>query len=250
LWEAQFGDFANAAQVIIDNFIVSSYNKWKLPNNLVMLMPHGLEGQGAEHSSARIERFLTLCADGNIILCNPTTPAQYFHLLRRQAKMIERRPLIIFTPKSLLRHPDVRSSKEEFINGTFKEIIDDNSENKSSVEKIILTSGKVYYDLLKYRKDNNINNTAIIRLEQYYPYPQKELTEILSQYNNLRKLIWVQEEPKNMGANNFLTSRLTKENLGDFEIEFVSRNSSPSPAPGSYKVYAETQKKLIEEAFN
>jgi len=250
LWEAQFGDFANGAQVIIDNFIVSSYNKWKLPNNLVMLLPHGSEGQGAEHSSARIERYLALCADGNIILCNPTTPAQYFHLLRRQAKMIERRPLIIFTPKSLLRHPEVRSTKDEFINGTFKEIIDDNSENKNSVEKIILTSGKVYYDLLKYRKENNIKNTAIIRLEQYYPYPQKELKEILNQYINLKKLIWAQEEPKNMGAIGFLITKLTKENLGDIEIEFISRSSSPSPAPGSYKIFAETQKKLIEEAFS
>ncbi len=250
LWEAQFGDFANAAQVIIDNFIVSSYSKWKLPNNLVMLLPHGQEGQGSEHSSARLERFLTLCADGNIFVTNPTTPAQYFHLLRRQAKSKDRRPLIIMTPKSLLRHSDARSTKNEFISGSFKTVMDDATVNKNQVKRIILTSGKVYYDLKKYREEKNPSDTAIIRIEQYYPYPKEELTEVLRAYNNFEKLVWVQEEPANMGAMTFMQLRLNEKILPGKKIEFVSRKSSPSPAPGSYKVWAETQRKIIEKAFD
>ena len=250
IWEAQFGDFANAAQVIIDNFIVSAYSKWKLPNNLVMLLPHGLEGQGSEHSSARIERFLALCSDGNIIVCNPTTPAQYFHLLRKQSKQKERRPLIIMAPKSLLRHPDARSTRDEFTSGKFMEILDDKNSDKKSIKKILLTSGKLYYELAKHKNDNNITDTAIIRLEQYYPYPKKELNEILSLYANYNKLVWVQEEPGNMGALNFMTLRLKEKYIGNKQIEFISRDSSPSTAPGSYKVYAETQKELIDKAFS
>jgi 2-oxoglutarate dehydrogenase E1 component len=164
--------------------------------------------------------------------------------------MNERRPLIIFTPKSLLRHPDARSPKDEFIYGKFNEIIDDDILDKSSISKIILTSGKLYYELNKFRNDNNISNVAIIRLEQYYPYPVRELKKVLLKYKNLKKLVWVQEEPKNMGALNFLKSRLPEHLSPGLEIDSVSRESSPSPAPGSYKVFTETQKKLIEEAFS
>lgn len=249
LWEAQFGDFANAAQVIIDNFIASSFSKWKLPNNLVMLLPHGLEGQGSEHSSARLERFLILCSDGNMTIANPTTPAQYFHLLRRQAKSKDRRPLIVLTPKSLLRHPEARSLKSEFTNGSFRTVLDDEFVKKENVKKIILTSGKIYYELKSYREEKNINDTAIIRIEQYYPYPKEELIEILNSFPNFEKLVWVQEEPANMGALAFVQLRLNEKVLPGKKIEFVSRKSNPSPAPGSYKVWAETQKKIIEGAF-
>jgi 2-oxoglutarate dehydrogenase E1 component len=249
IWEAQFGDFANAAQVIIDNFIVSSYSKWKLPNNLVMLLPHGLEGQGSEHSSARLERFLILCSDGNMIITNPTTPAQYFHLLRRQAKSKDRRPLVILTPKSLLRYPDAKSGKSEFVNGSFKTVLDDEFAKKDKVKKIILTSGKVFYELKKHRDENKIEDTAIIRIEQYYPYPKMELSDILNAYSNCEKLVWVQEEPANMGAMAFMQLRLNEKTISKMQIEFVSRKSSPSPAPGSYKIWAETQKGIVEKAF-
>lgn len=249
VWEAQFGDFANAAQVIIDNFIVTSYSKWKMPNNLVMLLPHGQEGQGAEHSSARLERFLTLCSDGNMVVTNPTTPAQYFHLLRLHAKSKERKPLIILTPKSLLRHPDARSDKSEFVKGSFQPVIDDKKVSKDKVNKIILTSGKVYYDLDKYRTDNKIEDTSIIRIEQYYPHPKDELIKIFRDYPNVKKIIWVQEEPENMGAMWFMKLRLNEKNIPGMQFDFISRKSSPSPAPGSYKIWAETQKQIIEKAF-
>ena len=249
VWEAQFGDFANAAQVLIDNFIVTSYTKWKLPNHLVMLLPHGQEGQGSEHSSARIERFLTLCAEDNMRVCNLTTSAQYFHLLRKQAKSKKRMPLVLFTPKSLLRHPDVKSGVEEFTGGEFREVIDDNTLDKSKVRKVILTSGKVYYDLLKYRTDNNINDVALLRLEQYYPLPEKEIKDAVNSYGKAKTVAWVQEEPENMGAQNFLKVRLNEKDFKGKTLEFVSRKESASPAPGSFKMYNETQKILTEKAF-
>ncbi|MCU0372283.1 MAG: hypothetical protein MUE56_03450 [Ignavibacteria bacterium] len=248
LWEAQFGDFANAAQVIIDNFIVSSFTKWKLQNHLVMLLPHGQEGQGSEHSSARLERFLTLCADDNMFVCNPTTPAQYFHLLRRQAKSRERKPLVIMSPKSLLRHPDAKSYMKDFTSGKFNEVIADESAGKSSVTKILIASGKVYYDLLKYRSDNKLTGTAILRLEQIYPFPKEEVQNIINSYGKAKTVKWVQEEPENMGALNFIKVRLSEKETGK-SMEFVSRKESASPAPGSYKVFSETQKQLIEKAF-
>lgn len=249
LWEAQFGDFANAAQVIIDNFIVASYTKWKLPNHLVMLLPHGQEGQGSEHSSARIERFLTLCAEDNMRVCNITTSAQYFHLLRNQAKSKKRRPLILFTPKSLLRHPDVKSGIEEFTAGRFNEVLDDIVLEKNKVRKVIITSGKVYYDLLKHRTDNKITDVAILRLEQYYPIPEKELVEVVNGYTKAKSVVWVQEEPENMGALNFLKVRLDINKFKGKTLDFISRKESASPAPGSYKRYNETQKLLIEKSF-
>ena len=250
LWEAQFGDFANAAQAIIDNFIVASFEKWQLPNSLVLLLPHGYEGQGPEHSSARLERFLILCAENNMQVCNVTTPAQYFHLLRRQIKSAMKIPLVIMTPKSLLRHPDAKSLKKDFLKGKFDEVIDDSSiKNKKSVSRILLTSGKVYYDLLKHRGENKIKNFPIIRLEQFYPYPAKQITKVLSSYSSVKEITWVQEEPENMGAWNFLSQRL-KENIPEkYNLNFVGRPESASPAVGSSRISIQQQKKLVKDAF-
>lgn len=254
LWEAQFGDFANAGQVIIDNFIAASQDKWNLPSNLVMLLPHGQEGQGPEHSSARLERFLTLCADDNMTICNPTTPAQYYYLLRTQGKYKNRRPLIIMTPKSLLRLPEARSTKDDFVGGKFQLVIDDEQiNNKSEVKRIILTSGKFYYDLAKHRKENNISNTAIIRIERYYPYPSDEIKSVLKAYDNANEVVWAQEEPHNMGALIFMSYRLKRDlrDLGNnMTLYGVSRDESPSPAPGSNSVFNHTHRRLLIETFS
>ena len=251
LWEAQFGDFANGAQIIIDNFIVASYEKWQTPNNLVLLLPHGFEGQGPEHSSARLERFLILCAENNMQVCNVTTPAQYFHILRRQIKSGVKMPLVIMTPKSLLRAPEAKSSQEEFLKGKFEEVLDDDSiKNYDKISHLILTSGKVYYDLLKHRTEIKNTNTAIIRLEQFYPYPSKLLKKIIDKYPSIKKLVWVQEEPRNMGAWNFLNQRLRFDLPIDCELVYVGRPESASPAAGSYKVSIQQQKKLVKDAFS
>jgi multifunctional 2-oxoglutarate metabolism enzyme len=249
MWEAQFGDFANSAQVIIDNFIVASYEKWQLPNSVVMLLPHGYEGQGPEHSSARLERFLILCAQDNMQVCNVTTPAQYFHVLRRQIKQSVRKPLVIMTPKSLLRLPDARSSKDEFLTGSFREIIDDEVKEKENIKRVILTSGKVYYDLTKYRKENKHSDTAIIRIEQFYPIRKDELKNIVSSYSSAEKMIWVQEEPRNMGAWNFVYMRL-RDATGGKELLYSGRPEGASPAVGSSKLSNQQQKDLVKEAFS
>jgi 2-oxoglutarate dehydrogenase E1 component len=251
IWEAQFGDFANGAQVMIDNFIVASYEKWNLPNSLVMLLPHGYEGQGPEHSSARIERFLILCAEENMYVSNPSTPAQYFHLLRRHIKHYIKKPLVVFTPKSLLRHPDAKSSKEEFLSGKFNEIIDDISVNdKSKIKKVILCSGKVFYELIKYKEQNKINDTAIVRLEQYYPFSDNQVKSVLQSYSNAKKIVWVQEEPRNMGAWNFLWHRFNELLLPNQKLFCSSRPDSASPAVGSQKISNQQQKYLVINAFD
>ncbi|MBK8382045.1 MAG: multifunctional oxoglutarate decarboxylase/oxoglutarate dehydrogenase thiamine pyrophosphate-binding subunit/dihydrolipoyllysine-residue succinyltransferase subunit [Ignavibacteria bacterium] len=250
VWEAQFGDFANAGQVIIDNFISSSDTKWGLPNNLVMMLPHAQEGQGPEHSSARLERFLTLCADDNMIICNPTNSEQYFHLLRRQARQKSKKPLVILTPKSLLRMPEAKSVKDEFSFGKFNEIIDDNVTDKSKVKLLILTSGKVYYDLMKYRNDNKISDAVIVRVEQYYPYKSDMMKEILSSYKNANDVVWVQEEPENMGAWNFMALRLRKDISEWQKLYYVCRQESASPAAGSMSKHIETQNELIRRSFS
>jgi 2-oxoglutarate decarboxylase len=249
MWEAQFGDFANGAQVIIDNFIAASMTKWNQPSNLVLLLPHGHEGQGPEHSSARIERFLILCAQNNMILVNPTTPAQYFHILRKQVLGRVDIPLIVFTPKSLLRLPSAQSTIKDFIDGEFKEIIDDEIAEKEGITKVLITSGKVYYDLLKYKKTNSIENTAIIRLEQYYPLNLELMNSILSGYSNAEKFSWVQEEPKNMGAWNFIFVNLHNRLPKSLALNYFGREESPSPASGSNKEYSITQDELIKKAF-
>jgi multifunctional 2-oxoglutarate metabolism enzyme len=249
IWEAQFGDFANGAQIIIDNFIVASFEKWKVPNSVVMLLPHGFEGQGPEHSSARLERFLILCAENNMYVTNVTTPAQYFHLLRRHIKHGIQKPLVIMTPKSLLRSPEAKSLKDEFLSGSFQEILDDNSiKDKLKIKRLILTSGKVYYDLLRYRAKNNFNDTAIVRIEQFYPLQSEKLEIIIDSYSNKEKFFWVQEEPKNMGAWNFLTTRFF-DALSREKPIYSGRPESASPAVGSARISEQQQKDLVKTAF-
>jgi 2-oxoglutarate dehydrogenase E1 component len=250
LWEAQFGDFANSAQVIIDNFIVASETKWQQPNNVTLLLPHAQEGQGPEHSSARIERFLTLSAEDNMYVCYPTTPAQYFHLLRRQILNYIERPLIVFTPKSLLRLPAARSQINEFTEGGYKLVIDDDKvDDTKKIKRVLLTSGKLYYNLLTHKDINEITDTAIVRIEQYYPFPEKEIKEVIKKYSSAAEIFWVQEEPENMGAWNFMFPRLLKLVTKKHKIKYVGRNESPSPAAGSSKMYQENQDKLVNNAF-
>lgn len=251
MWEAQFGDFVNAAQVIIDNFIVSGQSKWKLPNNLVLLLPHGFEGQGPEHSSARLERFLILCAEDNMYVCNPSTPSQYYHLLRKQVQDRISKPFIILTPKSLLRHPAARSTLNELINNDFAEVIDDlQTTLKDSIKRVVLVSGKFYYDLLKHRTEKEINDSAIVRLEQYYPFPVEQLKNVFSKYPNAEKIVWAQEEPRNMGAWNFLRHRLEKIMPDGCRLSGVSRKESASPAAGSLKVHLIEQEQLLTDTFS
>jgi len=248
LWEAQFGDFANGAQVIIDQFIVSAETKWLSPSGLVMLLPHGYEGQGPEHSSARLERYLQLCADENIQVCNPTTPAQYFHLLRRQMKRNFRKPLIVMTPKSLLRAEAAVSHEEDFTSGTFQEILEGPlPADSKKVERVVLCSGKVYYDLLAYRNEHQQENTAIVRVEQLYPLHEEKLKSLITQYPAKAALIWCQEEPQNMGAYTFIEPRLR--NIFGREIKYVGRDADASTAAGALSVHRKEQAALVEEAF-
>jgi 2-oxoglutarate dehydrogenase E1 component len=244
LWEAQFGDFMNGAQIIIDQFITSAEEKWKVMNGLVMLLPHGFEGQGPEHSSARLERFLASCAENNIQIANCTTPANFYHLMRRQVHRNFRKPLIVFTPKSLLRHPQCVSSLEEMANGSFMSVIDDPDADEQMIDRVLFCSGKIYYDLKDYQKKNNHLNTAIIRLEQLYPFPENELKTLQMKYSKATRWIWIQEEPKNMGAWNFIRDYMDFINPG-----VIARPPSGSPASGSSKFHAIQQNKIIEKSF-
>jgi 2-oxoglutarate dehydrogenase E1 component len=248
LWEAQFGDFSNGAQTIIDQFIVSAESKWQRPSGIVLLLPHGYEGQGPEHSSARLERFLQACADDNIQVCNPTTAAQYFHVLRRQMKRDFIKPLIIMTPKSLLRAKFASSLAEEFIHGRFEEIL--GSPEIGSAEKIkriILCSGKVYYDLLNYRTQRKIDDAVIIRIEQLYPLAEKTLREMLKPFPKNAKYVWCQEEPENMGAWTFIEPRLRT--IFCTEIAYAGREASASPAVGALARHKREQARLVADAF-
>ncbi|MCA9583048.1 MAG: 2-oxoglutarate dehydrogenase E1 component, partial [Myxococcales bacterium] len=249
LWEAQFGDFVNGAQVITDQFVFSSEDKWKRLSGLVMLLPHGFEGQGPEHSSARLERFLSQCAEDNIQVCNLTTPAQLFHCLRRQVLRPWRKPLIIMSPKSLLRHPAARSTLTELAEGTFHRIIKDTQVKPSKTRRVILCSGKVYYDLLKEREDREINDIAIVRLEQLYPLRAAEMKKLLRPYKASVDIVWVQEEPWNMGAWFYIHSRLPRIMGEKFNIRCISRNESASPATGSRASHLYEQQKLLDEAL-
>jgi 2-oxoglutarate dehydrogenase E1 component len=242
IWEAQFGDFSNGAQIIIDQFIAAAEDKWKVQNGLVLLLPHGYEGQGAEHSSARLERFLQLCAQQNMFVCNPTTPANHFHLLRRQMLQKFRKPLVIMSPKSLLRHPLAVSRMEELGEGKFLPVIPDFIDERK-VKKVVFCSGKIYYELLEERNRINNEETAIIRLEQLYPLPKKEMDRQLSKYNKKVKLIWTQEEPANMGAWSYLRVKT------DYPFECISPKVSASTAPGSKQAAEQVQKKLIIQTF-
>ena len=250
LWEAQFGDFSNVAQPIIDNFIASCKSKWSLSTSLVMLLPHGYEGQGPEHSSARLERYLQLCAEDNMIVCNLTTPAQYFHALRRQIRQKTEKPLIIMTPKSLLRLPDARSYKHEFTNGTFHEILDDATvTDRQAITRVIISAGKVHYDLVKFRIKNNRTDVALVRLEQIYPYDADTMKRILASYPNAATVAWTQEEPRNMGSWNFLLERLTNDLTAKQKLVYAGRKASASPAVGSLSVHQAEQEQLVRDAF-
>ena len=249
LWEAQFGDFANGAQTIIDQFIVPSESKWQRPSGIVLLLPHGYEGQGPEHSSARLERFLQACAEDNIQVCNVTTSAQYFHVLRRQMKRDFVKPLIIMTPKSLLRSEQASSRTEDFTSGGFSEILGSPEAGPpDKMKRVILCSGKVYYDLLNYRGTENIANAAIIRVEQLYPLAEAKLREMVMAFPKSAKLIWCQEESQNMGAWAFMEPRLWA--LFGRKIIYAGRNASASPAVGSLAVHKREQAQLIADAFS
>ena len=245
IWEAQFGDFANGAQIIIDQYLVAAEEKWKIQNGLVMLLPHGMEGQGAEHSSARLERFLTLCANENIFVANCTTPANYFHLLRRQMKQPFRKPLVVMTPKSLLRHPKVVSGIEEMANGEFQTLIDDALINAEKVERIALCSGKIYYELLAKREELNEERVALVRLEQLYPLDKETLAGIMNRYAHNKEIVWVQEEPENMGAWAYILR-----NLRNTDIQVIAPVSSGTPAPGTHKGFDKNQKQVIQRVFD
>jgi 2-oxoglutarate dehydrogenase complex dehydrogenase (E1) component-like enzyme len=249
LWEAQFGDFMNGAQIIIDQFISSAEEKWGQHSGLVMMLPHGYEGQGPEHSSARLERFLTLCAEGNMQVIYPTTPAQHFHALRRQMKNDPRKPLIIMTPKSLLRHPAAVSTVADLTSGRFEPVIGDATAEAASVTRVVVTSGKVYYDL-KAARDKSNANVAIIRLEQYYPFPQKMLADAIGRYTNASDVVWVQEEPRNMGAWPALHERLGTVIAANQKLRYIGRPISAAPATGSHHRHDEQQKALVEAAIN
>ena len=252
IWEAQFGDFVNGAQVVIDQFIVSAQHKWERLSGLVMLLPHGYEGQGPEHSSARIERFLQLCASENIQVCVPSSPSQIFHLLRRQAIRKMRTPLIVISPKSLLRNPNATSSINELTEGSFQCVIDSDTKKKSNVTKIILCSGKVFYDLQNKKIQDKKEHIAIVRIEQLYPFPYDDLEECLKKYKNVEEIVWCQEEPANQGAwfshRHRLQRVLDRLDSGK-EISMVSRPPAAAPAVGMMKLHLEQQNNLIEEAL-
>lgn len=247
IWEAQFGDFVNGAQVIIDQFITCSESKWGRMSGLVMLLPHGYEGQGPEHSSARLERFLQSCAENNIQVCNLTTPAQLFHVLRRQMKREFKKPLIIMSPKSLLRNKECVSKVENFTDNLFWSILDDEIVNKKTAKRIVLCSGKVYYDLEAYRKENKIKDTAIVRIEQFYPLNTDLLQRINANYPKADKLVWCQEEPKNMGGWSFIAPRIM-EAIERMPL-YAGRKTSASPAVGSLARHKYEQAKLVKSAF-
>jgi multifunctional 2-oxoglutarate metabolism enzyme len=256
MWEAQFGDFNNVAQSIIDQYVTASEDKWKQTSRLTMLLPHGYEGQGPEHSSARLERFLQLCAANNLCVCYPSTPAQYFHLLRRQVQAGFERPLIVMTPKSLLRLPAAGSSLDQLTSGGFAALIDDADVTDSNkVERIVFCSGKVFYDLAEARKkaaaagETTGDKVAIIRLEQFYPFPLKAIKETIAKYRDAKELVWCQEEPKNMGGWTFMESRLENLLPRCDRPRYVGRAESPSPATGNYAVHVREQERLVRAAL-
>ena len=263
MWEAQFGDFANGAQVIIDQFITSSESKWGRASGLVMLLPHGYEGQGPEHSSARLERFLQLCAGENIQVVNCTTPSNYFHVLRRQMHREFRKPLIIMTPKSLLRHKLCVSNISEFITkSSFHRVLEDDAyktdsglislQKENKIKKVVMCSGKIYYDLILERQKTKINDVVFIRIEQLYPFPAKTLAKVLKKYKKA-EFIWCQEEPKNMGAwntvRNYVERTLEMINIKDINIKYVGRSASSTTATGNANKHLAQQKEILEKIF-
>jgi len=252
MWEAQFGDFVNGAQIVIDQFIVSGEDKWKQHSGLVIMLPHGFEGQGPEHSSARVERVLLACAEDNIQVANASTAGQYFHLLRRQMHRTVRKPLFIFTPKSLLRARPAHSPVESLISGTFQELLDDpfvDDVAASAVKHVVLCTGKVSHDMMAGRDEAGAP-LAVLRAEQLYPWPSEALADTLRRYPNARSLIWLQEEPENMGAWNFVKGRLYEHHGEDYKITRISRPESGSPATGSHSIHQQEQAELIQRVIN
>jgi 2-oxoglutarate dehydrogenase E1 component len=252
LWEAQFGDFGNAAQVIIDQFIAAGRAKWGQTSRLVLLLPHGYEGQGPEHSSARIERFLQLAAEDNIRVANCTTPAQYFHLLRRQALRETRHPLVIMTPKSLLRHPKATSHLTDLANGTFNLVLGDPAaeRNAAAVRRVILCSGKVYYDLSARLEQEPSENVAVVRVERLYPFPERALLTALQPFNKLTDVVWLQEEPHNMGAWRYMEPRLRALLGSQVELRYAGRPERASPAEGYASDHEAEQARIVTEAID
>ena len=246
IWEAQFGDFSNGAQIMIDQYISAAEDKWKLQNGLVMLLPHGYEGQGAEHSSARMERYLQLCANDNMFVADVTTPANLFHLFRRQLKVNYRKPLIVFTPKSLLRHPKVVSTKEEFANGSFQMLIDDAEAKVAKVKSLVFVTGKFYYDLLEKREELKRDDVALVRVEQLFPLPTDAMKKIIKKYKNADEVVWAQEEPKNMGAYSHILMHF--EESRNFRV--CSRKMYAAPAAGSTVRSKARHAKVIENVFD
>jgi len=252
IWEAQFGDFVNGAQVIIDQFISSGEAKWGRLCGLAMLLPHGYEGQGPEHSSARLERFLQLCAENNMAVCVPSTPAQMFHMLRRQILRSLRKPLIVMTPKSLLRHDLSVSSLEDLANGEFATVIDEidtQAVKPANVRRVVMCSGKVYFDLLKARRAAKNEEVALVRVEQLYPFPVTETEAVLAKYPNAREVVWCQEEPQNQGAWYQIRHRL-QTLVGKRELLYAGRPPAAAPATGITKIHEQEQRGLIEAALS
>ncbi|HVK60453.1 MAG TPA: 2-oxoglutarate dehydrogenase E1 component [Bdellovibrionales bacterium] len=255
IWEAQFGDFANGAQIIIDQFLASAEQKWQRMSGLVLLLPHGYEGQGPEHSSARVERFLQLCAQDNMQVVNLTTPAQIFHALRRQVKRDFRKPLVIMSPKSLLRHPKVISQTKELYDGQFHEVLPDTATPARSVETLVLCSGKVYYDIMAKKEELEVagDGVAVVRVEQLYPFPEHKVAAVIRSYPNLKRILWTQEEPKNMGAWSFMLPHLLEMKsvmaLDNVEVAYNGRTERASPATGSEKVHQAEQKEIVARCF-
>jgi 2-oxoglutarate dehydrogenase E1 component len=249
LWEAQFGDFVNAAQVIIDQFLVTAEDKWRRLSGLVLLLPHGFEGAGPEHSSARLERFLTLAAEDNIQICYPTTPGQYFHMLRRQVLRKWRKPLIVMTPKSLLRHPRSVSTLDELAGGSFQRVIPDAQGDRKGVTRVLLCSGKVYFELERRREELKRLDVAILRLEQLYPFADETLRAALARYPDGTRAFWVQEEPENMGAWRHLRVHFGNRLFHRLPFEGVFRKASASPATGSGASHKLEQEELLAKAM-
>jgi multifunctional 2-oxoglutarate metabolism enzyme len=250
LWEAQFGDFVNSAQVAIDQFIVSGLAKWGQTSRLTLLLPHGYEGSGPEHSSARLERFLQLAAEGNIRVANPTTPAQYFHLLRRQARIAKQRPLVIMTPKSLLRLPQAASDIEELTTGRFQPVLAEPGVDPGQVQRLILCSGKMYYDIVGHPRRSEEPQVAVGRVELLYPFPQAEILALVSEYPRLDEVVWVQEEPRNMGARAHMSPRLMQILPEHLQFGYIGRPERAAAGEGYPVAHAAEQNRIVATALD
>jgi 2-oxoglutarate dehydrogenase E1 component len=252
IWEAQFGDFANGAQVVIDQFITSGEHKWGRLCGLTMLLPHGYEGQGPEHSSARLERFLQLCAEHNIQVCIPTTPAQMFHMMRRQAIRPMRRPLVVMSPKWILRHKLAVSSLEDLAHGSFQTVLGDDTVEPAKVEKLVFCTGKVYYHLHEQRLEQNIDNVAIVRIEQLYPFDDNALAQAIKPFKKLKQAVWCQEEPINQGvwySSQHHMRRVLAQHNSKLELTYVGREASAAPAAGYMSTHLDEQNRFVNDAL-